>query len=277
MFKKIPKEYFPLTTVKDPYKQKEYDKERVIYGFDERELWNLPLTSALWLHQQIKSYIELNKEYLYGENAPEYDIEVLQKDYENNSYLYEELVTTRKYPEMKKVYSEIKFETKKVVCTLGISLEYILEYLEFYLIKNYPRDIKIAVLGYAFESIDFMENKESELTLRVNQWIYNHLKRFKELNKEDLTLYFYKVKTLNNSEELDYFIEDVDVYKEDEYIYSYEEIKFNLQEKLYSLEEIIKYILSLKNIKSSDHKINLLVASHINKLYGQIVGDLLFF
>lgn len=49
----------PDTWNKDDKRQKEWEEQRRVYGFDERETWNLDLSFYLWLYERLKLYIEV--------------------------------------------------------------------------------------------------------------------------------------------------------------------------------------------------------------------------
>ncbi len=41
-------------------RQAQWAKEREIYGFDERETWNLDYSFYLWLYERLKMYLEIS-------------------------------------------------------------------------------------------------------------------------------------------------------------------------------------------------------------------------
>jgi hypothetical protein len=45
---------------KDDNRQKHWDEEREIYGFDQRETWSLDFTFKIWLFERLSMYNEAN-------------------------------------------------------------------------------------------------------------------------------------------------------------------------------------------------------------------------
>lgn len=55
-------------------RQVKWEKERDIYGFDERETWNLDYSFQLWLYERLKMYKKVSNVALYDElNSVEYN------------------------------------------------------------------------------------------------------------------------------------------------------------------------------------------------------------
>lgn len=49
----------PDTWNRDDNRQKKWEEERGIYGFDERETWAMELSFHLWLYERLKRYVEI--------------------------------------------------------------------------------------------------------------------------------------------------------------------------------------------------------------------------
>lgn len=112
--------------------QENYEQQREKYGFDERELWDLDITTILWLYAHLKRFKE--HEYagdLNGEYAHEYNVKIISKI--NNKYIYNE---------------EIKdFEYIEKTLKIGNIIDIILEYFKSFLIneEDYNDDIQNAL------------------------------------------------------------------------------------------------------------------------------------
>lgn len=57
--KNFPKYYWGDTLPKNDHRRVQWKKSRKIYGFDERETWNLNDTFLCWLYEHIKMYIDV--------------------------------------------------------------------------------------------------------------------------------------------------------------------------------------------------------------------------
>ena len=132
------------TRKKAETRQKEFNKQRKKYGFDERETWALDYTSVQWIYAHLKRFKKWTDCDLYYTPLNNYIVDVIKKDKDGN-YIYhleEEILKTKKEDEIKDwIQSEYKtkkvvfeYEKKQISCGEGIDL--ILEYLESYLIDE---------------------------------------------------------------------------------------------------------------------------------------------
>lgn len=56
----IKEEDVPSSWHPDDERQEQWKKEREIYGFDEKDIWNLDYTFALWIYPRLKMYQKYN-------------------------------------------------------------------------------------------------------------------------------------------------------------------------------------------------------------------------
>lgn len=107
------------TTEKERIEKREelFKEQREKYGFDERETWNLDLTSILWIYAHLKRYKEWSNVVIYGEKAHYFDVYVIKK--ENNKYLLDK-------QKDKFIYDERNLSQGEII-------DIILEYFEYYL------------------------------------------------------------------------------------------------------------------------------------------------
>ena len=49
----------PDTWVRNDKRRRKWEQERRIYGFDERETWNLNYSFYLWLYERLKRFLEV--------------------------------------------------------------------------------------------------------------------------------------------------------------------------------------------------------------------------
>lgn len=84
------------TTEIDETRQDEFNQQRQEYGFDERETWDLDITTILWLYSHLKRFKEWNSHLndFYGKNAHMYEVEVLNenKELETKNLSYGQII-----------------------------------------------------------------------------------------------------------------------------------------------------------------------------------------
>lgn len=110
--------------------QEKYEKERKIYGFDERETWELNYTSITWLYAHIKRLRDISRLDVDGKYAKRYKVKVITKDESMDTYNYR---MKRIFYKNGRYEDKVQFEYTYKVLTVGKIMDKILEYFEYYL------------------------------------------------------------------------------------------------------------------------------------------------
>lgn len=150
---------------KDTETKRKVENEIKKYGYPKSDLWSMDATSAIWLLEHLKMYLEIVGEFV-DLNYHTFEIPILIPDEDVEKKV--ESKTEKPDPKSEDVPKQAKFEYKKhykekiVTLTQKEAIETAIKYLKFGLMKNKKNYEKMKDIDVEFESTFEIEDVQME-------------------------------------------------------------------------------------------------------------------